>query len=338
MIDVEIEPHADRVGGDQIVDVAGLIERDLRVSGARRERAQHHRRAAALAADQLGDGIDLLGRERHDGGAARQPRDLLLAREGELRQPRPRQHMRARQQPLDHRPHGLRAEHQRLLAPAAIEHAVGEDMAALEIGAELHLVDRQEGDVEIARHRLDGRDPVARVRRLDLLLAGDQRDRLGADPLHHLVVDLARQQPQRQPDDARRVAEHALDGEMGLAGIGRPEHRGDAGAAGAGFAAGRRGGRGEGDGHRRSKVWGEWRCGKVNRAAHNAQIGARRLAERAAPISDKKPQIGRWHSGRGIGHQVNMVQIRATACQLRPATFLHCYHLLCTTMRRGKGL
>ena len=51
------------------------------------------------------------------------------------------------------------AEHQRLLASAAVEHAVGEDMAALEIGAELHLVDGEEGDVEIARHRLDGRDP-----------------------------------------------------------------------------------------------------------------------------------------------------------------------------------
>jgi hypothetical protein len=123
-------------------------------------------------------------------------------------------------------------------------------VAALEIGAELHLVDRQERDIEIARHRLDSRDPVARACRLDLLLAGDERHRVGADPVDRLVVDLARQQPQRQADDARRVREHALDGEMGLAGIGRPEHRGDAGAAGAGLAVARRG---EGDGHRRSR-------------------------------------------------------------------------------------
>ena len=67
--------------------------------------------------------------------------------------------MRARQQPLDHRPHGRGAEHQRLLAAAPVEHAVGEDMAALEIGAELDLVDGDERDVEIARHRLDGRRP-----------------------------------------------------------------------------------------------------------------------------------------------------------------------------------
>ena len=110
--------------------------------------------------------------------------------------------MRARQEPLHHRPDGLRAEHQRLLAAAPMQHAVGEDVAALEIGAELHLVDRKEGDIKVARHRLDGRDPIARAWRLDLLLAGHEGDRVGAQPLDDLVVDLAREQPQRQPGDA----------------------------------------------------------------------------------------------------------------------------------------
>ena len=176
VIDVEIEAHADGVGRDQIIDVAGLIERDLRVARARRERAEHHRGAAALAADQFGDGVNFVGRKRDDGRAARQPRELLLAGISEHRQPRPADDVRAGQQLLDHRPHGGGAEHQRFLARAAIEHAVGEDVAALEIGAELDFVDGEEGDVEIARHRLDGGDPEARVRRLDLLLAGDQRD------------------------------------------------------------------------------------------------------------------------------------------------------------------
>ena len=89
VVDVEVEAHADRVGGDEVVDVAGLVELDLGVAGARRERAQHDGGAAALAPDQLGDGVDLLGREGDDGGAARQARDLLLAREGQLREPRP---------------------------------------------------------------------------------------------------------------------------------------------------------------------------------------------------------------------------------------------------------
>ena len=100
--------------------------------------------------------------------------------------------------------------------------------------------------IEIARHRLDRRHPEARVRRLDLLFAGDERDVLRADPVDDLVVDLARQQPQRQADHAGGMRQHPLDGEMGLAGVGRPEHGGDAGAAIAGAA---RRGRRERDGH-----------------------------------------------------------------------------------------
>ena len=61
------------------------------------------------------------------------------------------------------------------------------------------------------------------------------------DPLDGAVVDFARQQPQRQADHPGRMRQHPLDGEMGLAGIGRPEHGGDAGAAGAHIAVGGRG-------------------------------------------------------------------------------------------------
>src|SRR5262249_40352552 len=138
------------------------------------------------------------------------------------------------QEPLDHRPHGLRAEHQRLLASPAVEHAVGEDMAALEVGGELHLVDGEKGDVEVAWHGLDGGDPIAWAGWLDLLLAGDERDRLRAHARRDLVVDLARQEPQRQPDDSGGMTEHALDREMSFTGVGRPKHRRDAGGGGRG--------------------------------------------------------------------------------------------------------
>ena len=123
------------------------------------------------------------------------------------------------------------ADEQRLLAAALVEQAVGEDVAAVEIGGELDLVDRDEGEVEVARHRLDGRDPVARPVRLDLLLAGDERDVVGAGLLDDPLVDLAREKPQRQADHAALVAEHALDGEMGLARVRRAEHGGDAAGA-----------------------------------------------------------------------------------------------------------
>ena len=230
VIDVEVQSHADGVGGDEIIDVAVLEHLDLRIARARRQRAQYDGRAAMLAADQFGDGVDFIGRERDDGGSARLARDLAVAGEFELRQSRPRDDGRARQQPLDDRAHGGSAEQQRLVAAAAMQDAVGEDMAAFEIGGDLDFVDGEERHVEIARHRFDGGDPEARILRLDLLLAGDQRDGLGARAIGDLVVDLARQEPQRQTDDAAGMRQHPLDGEMRLAGVGRPEHGGDAGA------------------------------------------------------------------------------------------------------------
>ena len=89
VIDVEIEPHADGVGGDQIIDLARLIELDLGIARARRQCAEHDGGAATLAADQFRDGVNFVGRECDDGGAARQPRQLFLAGKGELRQARP---------------------------------------------------------------------------------------------------------------------------------------------------------------------------------------------------------------------------------------------------------
>ena len=224
MVDVEIEAHADGVGRDQEVDVAGLIERHLGIARARAQRAQHDGRAAALAPHQFGDGIDLGGGERDDGGARRQARDLLLAGIGELRQAGPRNEIGAGNEIGDRLAHGLGAEQQRLLPAAHMQQAVGEDMAALGIGGELHLVDGEKVDVRLARHGLDGAHVVARPLRLDLLFAGDQGHGIRADPRDDLVVDLARQQAQRQADEPRLVAQHALDGQVRLARVGRPEH------------------------------------------------------------------------------------------------------------------
>ncbi len=83
VVDVEIEPHADGIGGDDEVDVAGLIERDLGVAGSGRQGAEHDGGAAALAPYELGDRIDVVGREGDDGRARGKTRDLLFARVGE---------------------------------------------------------------------------------------------------------------------------------------------------------------------------------------------------------------------------------------------------------------
>ena len=52
--------------------------------------------------------------------------------------------------------------------------------------------------------------------------------------LDHALIDLAREQAQRQADHPGGMGEHPLDGEMGLAGIGRAEHGRDAIGAGGG--------------------------------------------------------------------------------------------------------
>ena len=140
-----------------------------------------------------------------------------------LRETRPRKNPDARQKFADRAVHGRRADQQSLLAPAQIEQPVGEDMAPVEIGCELNFIHRHESKVEIARHRLDGRNPVARRFRLDFFLARDERDRVRTRLFHGAVIDLAREKPERQADHPARMGEHPLDRIMGLAGIGRPK-------------------------------------------------------------------------------------------------------------------
>ena len=63
---VHVEPHANRIGCDEIIDLAALEHRDLRVARGGRERAHHDRRAALEAAQHLGQRVNLLGGESDD--------------------------------------------------------------------------------------------------------------------------------------------------------------------------------------------------------------------------------------------------------------------------------
>ncbi len=111
-------------------------------------------------------------------------------------------------------------------------------MAALGIDAELGLVDRGEGEIALELavvaavaagdgHALGGAQEIARLGRHDPLFAGQQGDLAVALDRDDAVVDLAREQAQREADNARRMAAHPLDRQVCLAGIGRPEDRPD---------------------------------------------------------------------------------------------------------------
>ena len=92
----------------------------------------------------------------------------------------------------------------RLLATAQVEHPIGKHVAAFEIAGKLDFVDGEKGSVGVVRQGLDGTHAESRRRRQDLFLAGDQRDLIGADAVGDAAVDLARQQPQWQADNAGR--------------------------------------------------------------------------------------------------------------------------------------
>ena len=70
------------------------------------------------------------------------------------------------------------------------------------------------------RHRFRGAQKITRALRHDPLLAGNERNLAGALQGNDTVVNLAGEQAQREADDARRMGAHALDRQIGLAGVG----------------------------------------------------------------------------------------------------------------------
>ena len=195
MVDVHVEAHADRVGRDQEIDFAGLEELDLRVAGARAERPHHHRRPAAMAADQFGDGVDRVGGERDDGAPPRQAGEFLLTVIAQGRQPLTEPDRGVGTEAADKRRNGRRAEQHRFRQPARVQKPVSKNMTALRVGAELDFVDGEEFNLAVERHRLDRADEILRVGGDDLFLAGDQGDVRLSSRLDHPVVDFARQKP-----------------------------------------------------------------------------------------------------------------------------------------------
>ena len=88
--DIQVQTHADGIGGDDVIDLAGLVERDLRIAGTGRQRAHDDRRAALLPAEEFGNRVDFLGAEGDNGGALRQLGDLRMTRIAQLRKARAR--------------------------------------------------------------------------------------------------------------------------------------------------------------------------------------------------------------------------------------------------------
>ncbi len=241
MVDVHIEAHPDRVGRDQEVDLFILIERHLRVARARGEPPHHDRATAATSPDKFGNRIDLSRAEGDNGGPRWQAHQLLRPGICQRREPRARFDRRGRDEVLQQRADGLGAKKHCLDHPARVQQAVGEDVAALGVGAELDLVHRDKldparrdlvpgaaGTRPVERHRLHRAGKPARAGRHDFFLAGDQRDVALTLDRNHPVIVFAGEETKREADDARRVGEHPLNGQMRLARVCRAEDSFDA--------------------------------------------------------------------------------------------------------------
>ncbi len=239
---IEVQPHPDRVRRNDVIHLARLIQLHLRIARARGERAHDNRASPTLPLQQLGNRVDFLRRERDHGRALGQLRDLDRPRIAELREPLPPLAVDMQVQPLQRRPHRIRAQQHRLMPPTRPENTIREDVTTIRVLRELYLVDgdkvRALTPIHAAhRHRLDRAGEIPRRLRPDAFLARDQRASLRALHLHHPVIDLARQQAQRQPDHPRPMRQHPLDGEVRLAGVRRTQNGPDNGCVVGGHAA-----------------------------------------------------------------------------------------------------
>ena len=190
-----------------------------------RHRAVEHRDLAGMEPVHL-------SREREHRAAAERDDD----RSGRERAERPRADELERElaledlqlvlgeRPLHERERVERTE-QEDLAVLACEQEPRPRRAALRVVGPLHLVE----DEELARVRrhLDGRADDRRAL-VDALLAGDETDVLGADPLAEAAMCLLREHPQRARVDARALVRQLAESGVRLARVRRAEVRDDA--------------------------------------------------------------------------------------------------------------
>ena len=224
MLNVEVQPHSDGIGGDEVIHLAVLIHLNLRVARAWAERAHHNGRPALLSADQLGDGIDVVDREPHDRRPRGHTADFFRADISQIGKAIAAQEGHARHKVRNGPPHRGRAKKQRLVQTPRTQQTVGEHMPALRIGTKLNFVDGEEIGAQPFGHRLDRADPVLGALRHDPLFPGDQRHHRRPAHRNDTVIDLARQKPKRQADHPGAVRQHPFDCVVSFSGVCRPQN------------------------------------------------------------------------------------------------------------------
>ena len=206
MVNIHVQPHTNGICRDQKIDLAGLIHLNLGIAGARRKPAHHNRRAAALLANNLGNGINIIRRKSGDGAAPWQARQLMRAAPAQPRKPRPRLNIFGAQKLAQNRCHCGGAQQYGLRCAARMQNAVGKNMAAFFISRKLALINGDKFNLAAHRHGLSGANEIARFRRQNFLFTGNQRNiglmHAAKIAFQATLINLTRQQPQGQANHA----------------------------------------------------------------------------------------------------------------------------------------
>ena len=224
MVDVKVQPHADRIGGNDVVDFAILEQGDLLVARLRAQCTHDHCGAATKSPQHFGHAVDLLGTKSDDRASGRKARQLARPDVGKGGEAGAIGNLCLGNQLAHQWFERGRAQQHRFLAPTRIEQMIGKDMPPLAIRSDLGFVQSNEGGARsIARHRFGGTTHVTRAFGLDTLFAGYQRHGVIALDRANAVIDFASKQAKREAHAAAGMRGHALDRQMRLAGIGGSE-------------------------------------------------------------------------------------------------------------------
>ncbi len=146
-----------------------------------------------------------------------------------MRQPLPTQEFCLWDQGRYAPPHRIRTKKQGFGQSPCIQQTVGKNITAIRISAELDLVDRQKISSDTRWHRLDRANPELCPWWHDTFFARHQRHNRRTAQRNNTVVNLARQQAQRQTNHTGTMRQHTLDRVMGFPRVGGAKNGRDIG-------------------------------------------------------------------------------------------------------------
>ena len=229
MADIKVQPHANGIRSNEIVDIAVLIHFDLRIAGARRQCPHDNGGTAFCAAQQLSNRIYIFTRKPDNCRSLGHFAYLFRTCVGQLRHSLAAHEIDLWHHRRDGAAHRFSPQKQRFMQATRMQKPVGEHMPAFRIAAKLNFIDGKKIATDPLRHGFDRAHPIGRPGWHNPLFTRHKRHDTGPAHRNDPVVNLARKQAQRQANHTGPVGEHPLNGVVRFASICRPKHGRDPG-------------------------------------------------------------------------------------------------------------